>query len=49
MNAPTRLAAFAAVLGFAFGAAALAGAAIDPTDDSVTAATDHGGHASTMA
>ncbi|HEV8054536.1 MAG: hypothetical protein H0U37_09540 [Chloroflexi bacterium] len=48
MNAPIRLAAFAAILGLVFGAAVLAGAAIDPTDDSVTAATGHGGHASTM-
>lgn len=37
MNVPARLAAFAAVLGLAFGGAALAGAAIDPTDDTVTA------------
>jgi len=48
VNAPIRLAAFAATLGLVFGAAVLAGAAIDPTDDSVTAATGHGGHASTM-
>ena len=33
MSAATRLAAYAAVLGLAFGGAALAGAAIDPTDD----------------
>lgn len=32
MNAPTRLVAFAAALALAFGGAALAGAAIDPTD-----------------
>lgn len=32
MNVPTRLAAFAVVLALAFGGAALAGAAIDPTD-----------------
>jgi hypothetical protein len=41
MNVPTRLAAFAAVLGLAFGGAALAGAAIDPTDDA--AGAGHGG------
>jgi hypothetical protein len=37
MNVPTRLAAFAAVLALAFGGAALAGAAIDPTDAPPTA------------
>jgi len=43
VNAPTRLAAFAAVLGLAFGGAALAGAAIDPTDnEDVVAAAGHG-------
>lgn len=43
MNVATRLAAFAAVLGLAFGGAALAGAAIDPTDDAGSgAATEHG-------
>jgi len=41
MNAPTRLAAFAAALGLAFGGAALAGAALDPTDEQPA-----GGHAS---
>jgi hypothetical protein len=44
MNVPTRLAAFAAVLGLAFGGAALAGAAINPTDEQgVAADTEHGG------
>lgn len=44
MNVPTRLAAFAAVLGLAFGGAALAGAAVDPTDDAgVVAEAEHGG------
>ena len=44
MNVPTRLAAFAAMLGLAFGGAALLGAAIDPTDDgSAVAAGGHGG------
>lgn len=33
MNVPARLTAFAAVLGLAFGGAALAGATIDPTDE----------------
>jgi hypothetical protein len=33
MSAPTRLAAFAAVLALTFGGAAFAGAAIDPTDE----------------
>jgi hypothetical protein len=43
MNVATRLAAFAAVLGLAFGGAALAGAAIDPTDDAGSeAAADNG-------
>jgi hypothetical protein len=43
MNVATRLAAFAAVLGLAFGGAALAGAAIDPTDGAdATAAGGHG-------
>lgn len=43
MNVPTRLAAFAAVLGLAFGGAALAGAAIDPTDEQdVVAEAGHG-------
>lgn len=43
MNVPTRLVAFAAVLAVAFGGAALAGAAIDPTDEaSVAAETGHG-------
>ena len=44
MNVPIRLAAFAAVLGLAFGGAALAGAAIDPTDqEDVVADAGHGG------
>lgn len=46
MNVPIRLAAYAAVLGVAFGGAALAGAAIDPTDEKPVAATSgshHGG------
>jgi hypothetical protein len=44
MNALSRLAAFATVLGLAFGAAALAGAAIDPTDQqAVVAGAGHGG------
>ncbi len=44
MNVPTRLAAFAVVLALAFGGAALAGAAIDPTDGgSAVAAGDHPG------
>ena len=38
MNVSTRLAAFAAVLGIAFGGAALAGAAIDPTDEKAAVA-----------
>lgn len=38
MNAPTRLVAFAVVLGLVFGGAALAGAAIDPTDEPPAAA-----------
>ncbi len=43
MNVPTRLAAFAAALGLAFGGAALTGAAIDPTDEeSAVAAGGHG-------
>ncbi|MBA2638131.1 MAG: hypothetical protein H0U79_07930, partial [Solirubrobacterales bacterium] len=42
MNVPTRLAAFAAVLALAFGGAALAGAAIDPTDDEDVVADGHG-------
>ena len=37
MNVPTRLVAFAAALGLAFGGAALAGAAIDPTDERAVA------------
>jgi len=44
MNVPTRLIAFAALLGLAFGGAALAGAAIDPTDEKPAAADAvHGG------
>jgi hypothetical protein len=44
MNVPTRLVTFAAVLGLAFGGAALAGAAIDPTNEqNVAADTGHGG------
>lgn len=44
MNVPTRLAAFAAVLGLAFGGAALAGAAIDPTEEEAAVAdAGHGG------
>jgi hypothetical protein len=40
MRAPTRIAAFAAALGVVFGAAALAGASLDPLRDS-----DGRGHA----
>jgi len=44
MNVPARLAAFGVVLGLAFGGAALAGAAIDPTDeDAFVADSGHGG------
>ncbi len=44
MNVPIRLVAFAAVLGLAFGGAALAGAAIDPTaNEDVVADGGHGG------
>jgi len=42
MSAATRLAAYATVVGLAFGGAALAGAAIDPTDDAVVAGGGHG-------
>jgi hypothetical protein len=42
MNVPSRLVAFGAVLGLAFGGAALAGATIDPTDDAVRADAGHG-------
>jgi len=45
MNVPARLAAFAAVLGLAFGAASLAGATIDPTDETAVGAGEHGGGA----
>ncbi|MTD47545.1 hypothetical protein GKE82_25405 [Conexibacter sp. W3-3-2] len=38
MNPPTRIALFAVTVGLAAGGAALAGAAIDPTDGAVTAA-----------
>jgi hypothetical protein len=41
MNALARLAAFALVLGLAFGGAALAGAALDPTDPQETAMSPH--------
>ncbi len=44
MNVPTRLVSFAAVVALAFGGAALAGAAIDPTDEErVAADAGHGG------
>ena len=43
MNVATRLIAFAAVLGLAFGGAALAGAAIDPTAGEGELAGGHGG------
>ncbi|MGI8624445.1 MAG: hypothetical protein ACR2NB_13420 [Solirubrobacteraceae bacterium] len=43
MNVPGRLAAFAAVLALAFGAAALAGAAIGPTGKQHVAHAAHGG------
>jgi len=43
MNVPAKLAAFAAVLAVAFGGAALAGAAIDPTEADQTAGAAHGG------
>jgi len=43
MSVPGRLSAFAAVLGLAFGGAALAGAAIDPTEEPVAADAAHGG------
>lgn len=42
MSVPSRLAAYAAVLGVVFGGAALAGATINPTDEAVTADTGHG-------
>jgi hypothetical protein len=42
MNVPTRLVGFAAALGLAFGGAALAGAAIDPTDERAVADAGHG-------
>ncbi len=42
MSAPVRLVGFAAVLGLAFGAAMLAGAAIDPTGDEAVVADRHG-------
>ena len=41
MNAPAKLTAFALVLGLAFGGAALAGAALDPTDPQETAMSSH--------
>jgi len=44
MNASTRLIAFAAVLGLAFGGAALAGAALDPTRAEPRAERPGGGH-----
>jgi len=44
MNVPTRLAAFAGVLAIAFGAAALAGAAIAPTNDHKSARNGHTSH-----
>jgi len=47
MSVVARLAAFAAVLCLAFGLAALAGAAIDPTDDAVKAGSGHGAEEST--
>jgi len=50
MNAPAKLGAFALVLALAFGGAALAGAAIDPTDPEETAvshAGDDPGHGQT--
>jgi len=43
MSVPTRLIAFAALLGLAFGGAALAGAALDPTDEKGAVAAG-GGH-----
>ncbi len=42
MNAPAKLAAFALVLGLAFGGAALAGATLDPTDPEETAVAHTG-------
>ena len=45
MNAPARLAAFALALGLVFGGAALAGAALDPTDPEETAVTHTGNDA----
>jgi len=42
MNAPAKLVAFALVLGLAFGGAALAGAALDPTDPEETAVSHAG-------
>ena len=42
MKVPTRLVGFAAALGLAFGGAALAGAAIDPTDERAAADAGHG-------
>jgi hypothetical protein len=51
MNAPAKLGAFALVLGLSFGGAALAGAALDPTDPEETAVShagdDPGGHGQT--
>ncbi|MDQ3662955.1 MAG: hypothetical protein M3454_18285 [Actinomycetota bacterium] len=46
MSAPVRLAAFAAVLVLVFGGAALAGAAIDPTEWERPAMPQHGGNES---
>lgn len=42
MNVPSRLAAFAVLIGLVFGGAVLLGAAVDPTDEPVTSA-GHGG------
>ena len=44
MSAPARLAGFAAVLAVVFGAAALAGGAIDPNREESTASHSGGGH-----
>ncbi|MGH2776916.1 MAG: hypothetical protein ACRDJT_16005 [Actinomycetota bacterium] len=51
MNAPARLTAFALVLGLTFGGAALAGAALDPTDPEEIAVShtgDDAGHRDTV-
>jgi hypothetical protein len=44
MNVPTRLVAFAGVIGLAFAGATLAGAALDPTDEQPRGEHSGGGH-----